>query len=408
MPRAIILVLDSLGVGATPDANTFGDAGANTLGHIAEWCANGHSCDERKSGSLIVPTLTKLGLGEANLLGSGFRPDGFETTEAIIGLYAACEEVSTGKDTPSGHWEMMGVPVRFDWGYFPQQPNCFPEQFIMALKKKAGLDGILGNCHASGTEILERLGQKHLETGYPIVYTSADSVIQIAAHEQSFGLERLLDVCEITRELVDEFNIGRVIARPFIGHQGSFERTGNRRDYTTPPHKETLLDKLVKEGREVHSVGKIADIFAHRGITHKIKASGHNALFDATLDTMKIAANGSLIFTNFVEFDQSFGHRRNIGGYAAALEHFDQRLPEIMASMQHDDLLILTADHGCDPSWKGTDHTREHIPFVAYRPSFLLEVNAGIRSSFCDIGQSVADYLGIAPLNEGKSVFGEL
>lgn len=405
MSRVIMLVLDSLGVGATPDADAFGDVGANTLGHIAKWCAEGNSCDERKTGLLRVPTLAKLGLGKANLLGSGVFPQGFDTSESIIGLYAACEEISTGKDTPSGHWEIAGVPVRFDWGYFPLQDECFPEKLLSDFKERSGLENVLGNCHGSGTDILERLGQKHMETGYPICYTSADSVFQIAAHEQSFGLERLYQVCEVARELLDEFNIGRVIARPFVGSEGCFIRTGNRRDYTTPPHAETLLDKLVKAGREVHSVGKIADIFAHRGITHKSKASGHDALFEATFDAMGTAAKGSLIFTNFVEFDQTFGHRRNVGGYAAALEHFDQRLPELMAFMQQDDLLILTADHGCDPTWEGTEHTREHIPFVAYRPSSLLEVNAGIRSSFCDIGQSIAHYLDIAPLKEGRSVF---
>ncbi len=405
MPRAIILVLDSLGVGATPDANTFGDVGANTLGHIAKWCAEGNCCNDRTTGRLRVPTLSKLGLGKANELGSGIFPKGFETSEPIIGLYAACAEVSTGKDTPSGHWEITGVPVRFDWGYFPLKDDCFPEELLTALKTRAGLGGTLGNCHGSGTEILDRLGREHIETGFPICYTSADSVFQIAAHEETFGLERLYEFCEIARELVDEFNIGRVIARPFIGNEGSFVRTGNRRDYAIPPHNETLLDKLVAEGREVHSVGKVADIFAHRGFTHKTKATGHDALFDATMESLKIAADGSLIFTNFVEFDQSFGHRRNVGGYAAALEHFDQRLPEVMGAMQEDDLLILTADHGCDPTWQGFDHTREHIPLIAYCPSMVLEVNAGIRSSFCDIGQSVAHYLGIAPLDEGVSVF---
>lgn len=404
MSRAIILVLDSLGVGATPDADKFGDAGANTLGHIAKWCIEGNSCNERKSGPLKIPNLLKLGLGQANEIGSGVLPASFVAPGPIIGLYGACAEISTGKDTPSGHWEIAGVPVRFDWGYFPVQADCFPASLLADLKARAGLQGTLGNCHGSGTEIIERLGRQHIETGYPICYTSADSVFQIAAHEESFGLDRLYEVCEIARELVDEFNIGRIIARPFVGDQGKFVRTGNRRDYATPPHKDTLLDNLVSAGREVHSVGKIADIFAHRGITHKIKATGHDALFDATMEAMEIAADGSLIFTNYVEFDQSFGHRRNVGGYAAALEHFDLRLPEVMASMQQDDMLVLTADHGCDPTWEGSDHTREYIPFIAYRPSNPMEVNAGIRSSFCDIGQSVAHHLGIAPLDEGVNV----
>lgn len=405
MARVIILVLDSLGIGATPDANIFGDVGANTLGSIAKWCAEGNECQERQKGLLRVPNLAKLGLGKANELGSGTYPAGFETQEPIIGLYAACKEVSTGKDTPSGHWEITGVPVRFDWGYFPVEQPCFPNELMTQLKKQCQLDGLLGNRHASGLEVLDSLGQQHIDTNFPICYTSADSVFQIAAHEESFGLERLYEVCEVARKLLNKYNIGRVIARPFIGKQGAFVRTGNRRDYTTPPHELTLLDYLVQQGREVHSIGKIADIFAHRGITHKTKATGHDALFDSTLNTMKLAKEGSLIFTNFVEFDQSFGHRRNVGGYAAALEHFDGRLQEVMNLMNKDDCLILTADHGCDPTWRGTDHTREHIPFIAYRPNQLGEINAGVRESFCDIGQSIAKFLNIVPLKEGESAF---
>ncbi|PCJ49000.1 MAG: phosphopentomutase [Gammaproteobacteria bacterium] len=404
MPRAIILVLDSLGIGSTPDADKFGDAGSNTLGHIAKWCHEGNQCNERNSGPLRVPTLAKLGLGKANELGSGIAPKGFETSEEICALYAACEEISTGKDTPSGHWEIAGVPVRFDWGYFTNKQHSFPEKLIAELSRRSGIKGILGNCHGSGTEIIKSLGEEHIKTGLPICYTSADSVFQIAAHEKYFGLERLYEFCEIARDLVDEYNIARIIARPFEGEVGSFTRTGNRRDYTTPPPSDTLLDKLVSAGREVHSVGKIADIFAHRGITHKAKATGHDALFDGTLKSMETAAEGSLIFTNFVEFDQTFGHRRNVGGYAAALEHFDTRLPEVMAKMKSDDMLILTADHGCDPTWVGGEHTREHIPFVMYRPEHLSEVNAGIRSSFCDIGQSIAGHLNIPALDEGVSV----
>ncbi|MGB0495967.1 MAG: phosphopentomutase [Kangiellaceae bacterium] len=405
MPRAIILVLDSLGVGATPDAVSFSDEGSDTLGHIAEWCAKRISCAERRTGALRIPNLLQLGLGEANKMCTEVRREGLYNNTPIIGLYAACKEVSTGKDTPSGHWEIAGVPVRFDWGYFMEKENSFPSELLTELIEKTGISGVLGNCHGSGTEILKQFGQQHLKTGFPICYTSADSVFQIAAHENHFGLQRLYEVCEVARELTNKYNIGRIIARPFIGDVDQFMRTGNRKDYTTPPHKKTLLDKLVDSGREVHSVGKIADIFANRGITHKKKVSGHDALFDATIESMQHAKNGSLIFTNFVEFDQSYGHRRNVGGYAAALEHFDQRLPEIMSQMREDDLLILTADHGCDPTWPGSDHTREHIPFIAYRPNESKEVNAGIRESFCDIGQSIATHIEIDPLEEGESVF---
>jgi len=405
MSRAIILVLDSLGVGATADAHKFGDAGANTLGHIAQWCAQGNQTNARESGSLKIPNLLKLGLGKANQIASGMLLSDLETIEPIEALYGACEEVSTGKDTPSGHWEIAGVPVRFDWGYFPVKSECFPSDFLDALKEKAGLKGILGNCHGSGTDILQQLGQQHIETNFPICYTSADSVFQIAVHEQSFGLEALYALCETARELLNPYNIGRVIARPFVGEPGNFNRTGNRRDYTTPPHADTLLDKLVEAGREVHSIGKIADIFANRGVTHKTKANGHDALFDASIGALKSASDGSLIFTNFVEFDQSFGHRRDIGGYAAALEHFDKRLPEVINRLNKNDLLVLTADHGCDPTWPGTDHTREHVPFLAYRPNSKVEINAGVRSSFCDIGQSIAHHLNIDPLEEGENVF---
>lgn len=404
MARAIILVLDSLGIGATKDAVNFGDLGANTLGHIAKWCAEGNQCTERENGTLQIPNLLTMGLGKANILATGQSYKGLESDKPITATFAVCAEVSTGKDTPSGHWEMMGVPVRFDWGYFPTIDNCFPENLLQALKDRCQLNGILGNCHASGTDILRELGQQHIDSNFPICYTSADSVFQIAAHEESFGLEKLYQVCEVARELVNKLNIGRVIARPFIGSEGRFVRTGNRRDYTTPPHKKTLLDKLVAAGREVHSIGKISDIFAGRGITHKTKATGHDELFDATLSAMQQANTGSLIFTNFVEFDQSFGHRRNIGGYAAALEHFDSRLVEIIDAMEKDDILILTADHGCDPSWPGTEHTREHVPFLLYQKSQQQANNAGIRDSFCDIGQSIATHLSVEPLEEGVSV----
>lgn len=405
MARAIVLVMDSLGVGATPDADTFGDVGANTLGHIAEWCAAGKvSADRPIAGALNVPRLASLGLGKCVELATGELPKGFEVTTGHIGNYGACKELSSGKDTPSGHWEMMGVPVLFDWAYFPHEVPCFPPKVTDALIEQAGLAGILGNCHASGTTILEELGNEHIATGKPIFYTSADSVLQIAAHEEHFGLERLYVLCEAAREILNDHNVGRVIARPFVGEDGSFTRTGNRKDYTVPPHGDTLLDILTAKGREVISVGKIADIFAHRGFSLKIKATGHDALFDATLDAMKTCADGGLVFTNFVEFDQSFGHRRNVGGYAVALEHFDGRIDEVMAQMKEDDLLILTADHGCDPTREGSEHTREHVPFVAYSPS-LGSQNLGIRESFADIGATLAKYLKVEDTKVGTAAF---
>ena len=271
------------------------------------------------------------------------------------------------------------------------------------LIERAALPGLLGNCHASGTEIIERLGAEHIRTGQPIVYTSADSVFQIAAHESHFGLERLYDVCNIARELVDAYEIGRVIARPFVGERpGEFRRTGNRRDLATPPPAPTLLDRLVGDGGTVIAVGKIGDIYAHQGISCEIKADGNDALFDATLKAVRAGGDRSLVMTNFVDFDMLYGHRRDVAGYARALEHFDSRLPALQALLQPGDLMVLTADHGCDPTWPGSDHTREHVPVLAYGPGVEAR-DLGRRDSFADIGQSLAAHLGLAPLAHGMS-----
>ncbi len=403
MARAFILVLDSFGIGAAPDAEKFGDVGADTFGHIAEWCAAGNIAEDRPvAGPISIPNMVKLGLGKAAELATGKVHAGTALDGEAEGFYAACAERSFGKDTPSGHWEMAGLPVEFDWGYFKPDFPSFPDELISALVEETGIPGVLGNKAASGTVIIEELGDEHVASGKPIVYTSADSVFQIAAHEETFGLDRLYEVCEVARRLVDDYNIGRVIARPFVGGYGSYERTGNRRDLATPPHAATLLDYLEKAGREVISVGKIADIFAHRGLTKKVKANGLEGLFDLSLVMQQQAAEGSLTFVNFVDFDQSFGHRRNVAGYAAALEYFDHRLPEFLSEMRPDDLVVLTADHGCDPTWPGSDHTREFVPFVAYGPTFITG-SGGQRESFADIGQTIAKHLGIQPLSEGKS-----
>ncbi len=397
MARAIILVLDSFGIGATADADKFGDIGSDTLGNIARVRA------KSSEGPLQLPNLSKLGLMHASQESTGEFPAGVETNIEIIGAYGHAAELSSGKDTPSGHWEIAGVPVLFDWGYFSQKTNTFPAELLNELIARAELPGVLGNCHSSGTTIIAELGDEHVRTGKPIVYTSADSVFQIACHEEAFGLQRLYDLCDIARELVDRYHIGRVIARPFIGDgPDTYVRTGNRRDLTTPPHAPTVLDKLVESGGAVYSIGKIADIYAHRGITKKIKATGNEALFDATLAAMKEAGDSSIVFTNFVDFDMLYGHRRNVAGYAAALEYFDRRLPELMAEMRDDDLLVLCADHGCDPTWQGSDHTREHIPVLAYgariKPGSL-----GLRETFADIGQTVAAHLGLSPMDYGTS-----
>ena len=397
MKRAIILVLDSFGIGATADADAFGDAGADTLGSIARVRA------QSANGPLRLPNLAKLGLFHASRESTGEFPAGVDTSVEVIGAYGHAAELSSGKDTPSGHWEIAGVPVLFDWGYFTKKTDTFPEALLRNLIERAGLPGVLGNCHSSGTTIIAELGDEHVRTGKPIVYTSADSVFQIACHEEAFGLQRLYDLCDIARELVDEYNIGRVIARPFVGDgPDTYVRTGNRRDLTTPPHAPTVLDKLVASGGEVYSIGKIADIYAHQGITKKIKATGNAALFNATLAALDEAPDRTIVFTNFVDFDMLFGHRRDVEGYATALEYLDARLPEILEKMQEDDLLILCADHGCDPTWPGSDHTREHIPVLAYGAG-IEPGSLGRRETFADIGQTVATHLGLSAMDYGTS-----
>src|SRR3990167_5484703 len=317
-------------------------------------------------------------------------------------MYGCAEELSHGKDTQSGHWEIAGVPVLFDWGYFSNDNPCFPEALLQQFIAEAKLPGVLGNKHASGTVIIEELGAEHQRTGKPIVYTSADSVFQIAAHEESFGLERLYEICEIARRLVDKYNIGRVIARPFLGTPGYYKRTGNRHDYATPPPEHTLLDKLVVHSGEVIAIGKIADIYAHQGVTKAVKADGNIALFDALLREVAQAPEHSLVFVNFVDFDMVYGHRRDVIGYAKALEEFDIRLPEFERLLQPGDLAIITADHGCDPTWRGSDHTREAIPVIAFGPA-ARPGPIGKRKTFADIGQTLAKHLGIESLRYGEA-----
>ncbi|WP_314409677.1 phosphopentomutase [Pseudomonas kuykendallii] len=403
MKRTLLLVLDSFGIGASADAERFGDAGANTLLHIAEACARGEADNAIRHGVLKLPNLARLGLGHAAALSGGEFPPGFGADIEVDGAYGYARELSSGKDTPSGHWEMAGVPVLFDWGYFEARENSFPVELLDALIARGDLPGILGNCHASGTTILEQLGDEHVATGKPILYTSADSVLQIAAHEEHFGLERLLALCELARELCDPYNIGRVIARPFRGNGPSnYVRTGNRRDYAVPPPAPTLLDRLCAAGGQVYAVGKIGDIFAHRGISKLYKADGNHALFDATLQALREAPDRTLVFSNFVDFDMLYGHRRDIAGYAAALEAFDRRLPELLAQMQPGDLLMLAADHGCDPSTPGSDHTREHIPVLAWGNG-VAAGSLGERETFADIGQSLADFFGLPSCSHGRS-----
>lgn len=401
--RVIVLLMDSLGIGASLDASKYGDEGSNTFAHIFDACAEG-KCDVAgvRQGPLQVPNLAKYGMYHAVMASSARTLVPLGELPEPPGYYGYAVEQSFGKDTPSGHWEICGVPVLFDWGYFPSESPCFPVALTDGILKEAGISGFLGNKHASGTTIIEELGEEHIKTGMPILYTSADSVFQIAAHESYFGLDKLYALCETARRWVDDYKIGRVIARPFTGEPGSFKRTSNRKDYATPPPAPTLLDCLKEQGREVVAIGKTADIFAHRGITQTIKADGNMALFDATLDALKTLPQGGLLFSNFVDFDSSYGHRRDVAGYAASLEQFDKRLPELIAKLDDDDIVLISADHGCDPTWPGSDHTREHVPVLVFGPKTTSRF-VGRRDSFADMGQSLAQHLHIAPLAAGIS-----
>ena len=405
--KVVILLLDSFGIGASPDAEEFGDQGADTLGHIVEKRS-------QQGKPLYLPNLNQKGLGQAAQAARksplAMPLDGNGQASVIDGMYGYCQEISRGKDTPSGHWELAGVPVLFDWHYFKKNPqaSCFPDAFLTAWQSEAGLqDGVIDAGHASGTQVLKDHGVEHCLTKKPIIYTSADSVFQVAAHEEYFGLEELYRICHIAREVLNEQGlvVGRVIARPFTGESSeSYQRSAHRKDYSILPPKPTLLDHLKQAGGDVVSIGKIADIYAHQGITQSIKADGISGLFDATLEAYDQAQPNTLIFTNFVDFDAKYGHRRDVFGYAASLEYFDQRLPELNKRLDQDTIVIVAADHGCDPTWHGTDHTREYIPFLLWglniQPQFV-----GCRETFADIGQTIADYMGLMPLEVGASVF---
>lgn len=401
MARVIIMVIDGFGVGHAPDAEKFDDVNANTFANLEQ------EFKLSEGRFLQLPNLAAMGLIKLGQQASGRKVE-HENVAQYQGAYGYAAEISTGKDTPSGHWEMTGVPVLFDWGYFTDKTNSFSDALIKEINQATGFSGLLGNCHASGTTIIEQLGEEHIKTGLPICYTSADSVFQVAAHEEHFGLDNLYQYCETVQKIVEPLNIGRVIARPFVGEDAkSFVRTGNRRDYSILPPAPTVLDKITDAGGTVISVGKIADIFAHQGISVKTKATGIDALTDATIEHLKTASDNSLIFTNLVNFDQDFGHRRDPVGYGKALEAFDKRLEDVKNAMQDHDLLLLTADHGCDPTWHGSDHTREYVPIIAYHNT-IGEVNLGERSTFADLGQTVAQIFGVDELDYGKSFLNDL
>ena len=401
MKRAIILVLDSLGIGASADAPSYGDAGADTFGHIVEACAAGKADNDQRQGPLRIPNLTRWGLVAA-AQDSRNKPLPIAESDQLIGAYGYAEELSAGKDTPSGHWEICGLPVPFEWGTFPKVENCFPKSLIDELIIEGNILGTLANKHASGTQVIEEYGDQHIQSGFPICYTSADSVFQIAAHEEHFGLDRLYELCTVAKRLVDPLNITRVIARPFVGNsKDGFTRTSNRKDLTTPPNDLTLLDRIQESNGQVISVGKIGDIFSNQGVSYTVKASNNMGLVDQLINEMDKVQDG-LIFVNLVDFDTNFGHRRDVPGYAQALEEFDKRIPEIESKLLHDDLVLITADHGCDPTWPGSDHTREHVPVVFYGKSIKAQ-NLGKRDTFADMGQTIATHLQISPLRNGKA-----
>ena len=400
MKRSIILVLDSLGLGSTEDSHLYGDTGADTLGHIIESCDSDSANNSERNGPLVIPNLIRWGLGEA-AIASRKKPLPISRVEPQ-GAFGYAKEVSAGKDTPSGHWEICGLPVPFEWGTFPKTENCFPESLLLSLIEEGKIGGTLANQHASGTQVIEEFGQEHINSGFPICYTSADSVFQIAAHEEHFGLDRLYELCTIAKLLVDPLEITRVIARPFTGNsKDGFERTANRKDLTTPPNGPTLLDNIQDGGGDVISVGKIGDIFSNQGVSYTVKAPNNMGLVDQLLSEMK-KVNEGLIFVNLVDFDTKFGHRRDVAGYALALEQFDARIPEIESKLTSKDLVLITADHGCDPTWPGNDHTREHVPVVFYGKS-IKNNNLGERESFCDMGQTIAHHLEIEPLLHGEA-----
>ncbi len=387
--RVIWVILDSVGIGEMPDSKDFGDEGVNTICHV----------DEYVSG-LNIPNMKKLGLGNIDGVTQ------FGLTENLIGAYAKCAEISNGKDTTIGHWEMVGIHSKEP---FPTYPNGFPKEIINKFIEKANVPGILGNCTASGTEIIKEYGKEHKATKKPIVYTSADSVFQIACDEDVYSIEQLYDMCRIARDiLVDEHAVARVIARPFVETDSVYERTSNRRDFSIKPDENNLLVKLCKSNFEVVGIGKIEDIFANVGITKAIHTKDNLEGMKVTLECMSNVEKG-LIFTNLVEFDSKWGHRNDALGYAKGLEEFDEFfLPQVFKVMKDDDLLIIGADHGCDPTTKGTDHTREYTPLLIYGNNIKANVNLGIRETFADVGQTIAEIFEVEQLPIGKSFLKEI
>jgi phosphopentomutase len=389
MRRVFLIVLDSLGVGALPDAASFGDAGTHTLDHIVE-----------ATGGLDVPNLSALGLGNI----AGVRR--VKRADRPRGAFGRCAERSPGKDTSTGHWEMMGCVLEHE---FPTYPRGFPPEITDMFVQRARVPGILCNAPASGTEVIARLGAEHIASGKPIVYTSADSVFQVACHEVHFGLERLYAICEIARDILDPYGVGRVIARPFVGEAGSFTRTYNRRDYSLSPFAPTSLDRLQSAGVHTIGVGKIEDIFAGSGVAESIHTEGNRDGMRHVIELARQDHDRALVFVNLVDFDMLYGHRRDARGYRRALEEFDVQLAELESELRNDDLVLLSADHGNDPTFTATtDHTREFIPILATGRRVAPGVDLGTRASFADIGATVEEALGLVPVGPGRSFFAEL
>ncbi|MFZ5965821.1 MAG: phosphopentomutase [Bacillota bacterium] len=382
MNRVIIFVMDSVGIGSLPDSAQYDDVGVNTLGNISKAC-NG----------IKLPNLVQLGLG--NIQGIS----GVDRAEQPVGCYGKAGEISIGKDTTTGHWEIVGLHVKEPFNTYPNGfPKDFMERFEAAIGRKT-----LGNIPASGTEIIEKLGKEHMDTGYPIVYTSADSVFQIAAHEEIISIDELYEICQTAREmLTGDVQVARVIARPFIGEPGKFERTANRRDYSVDPYGPTILDHAKAKGYDVLAVGKIEDIFNGKGITEAVHTKDNMDGVDQTIAYLKRDAKG-IIFSNLVDFDAKYGHRRNAEGYKTALEELDQRIPELLSHLKDDDMIIFTADHGNDPTYKGTDHTREYVPIVIYGKQIRQGIDLGIRKSFADIAATISDILDLPMPEHGES-----
>ena len=389
--RAFLVVLDSVGIGGAPDAGQyfngdFPDTGSNTFGHITQACTDGLAEDGR-SGPLNIPNLAALGMFHAEALANGRTFDGAPAT----GTWGAAQEVSKGKDTPSGHWELAGLPVPWDWHYFPDETPAFPDEVTKAICEIANVDGILGNSHASGIGVIDEFGAAHMQTGQPICYTSVDSVLQIAAHEETFGLERLLDLCERLAPMLHKMKLGRVIARPFVGETGRFERTPRRRDYAIMPPAPVLSNWVQDAGRYVYAIGKIGDIFSMQGFS-EVRKGTDAQLMQHLDDLVSDAVEGSLTFANFVEFDSQYGHRRDVSGYARHLEWFDREIGGMIARLGPDDIMVFTADHGNDPTWIGTDHTRERVPvLIAGGKAKRLG-----KIDFVDVAAIVSAHLGIS------------